>query len=127
MIPVPGVARLKARRRGSLLLVSARERDTVQAADLRFQVERASIAHELRHVCASLLIASGASDVQAAHQMGHSRIETTRNIYGHLFAQDRASLLEALNQAAGRLCAYENHGDGDAETAPLSTPQPYKL
>jgi integrase len=45
-------------------------------------------AHELRHVCASLLIASGASDVQVAHQMGHSKIETTKNIYGHLFAQD---------------------------------------
>ena len=42
-------------------------------------------AHELRHVCASLLIASGASDVQVAHQMGHSKIETTKNIYGHLF------------------------------------------
>jgi integrase len=27
-------------------------------------------AHELRHVCASLLIASGASDTQASHQMG---------------------------------------------------------
>ena len=50
-------------------------------------------AHELRHVCASLLIASGASDVQVAHQMGHSKIETTKNIYGHLFAQDRTAIL----------------------------------
>jgi integrase len=57
-------------------------------------------AHELRHVCASLLIASGASDMQVAHQMGHSKIETTKNIYGHLFAQDRASILDAMNQAA---------------------------
>jgi integrase len=39
-------------------------------------------AHELRHVCASLLIASGATDMQVAHQMGHSRVETTKNIYG---------------------------------------------
>jgi integrase len=31
-------------------------------------------AHELRHVCASLLIASGATDMQVANQMGHSRI-----------------------------------------------------
>jgi integrase len=35
-------------------------------------------AHQLRHVCASLLIASGASDVQVAHQMGHAKIETTK-------------------------------------------------
>jgi integrase len=60
-------------------------------------------AHELRHVCASLLIASGASDIQVAHQMGHSRIETTKHIYGHLFAQDRTSILDAMNQAVSRL------------------------
>jgi integrase len=65
-------------------------------------------AHELRHVCASLLIASGASDMQVAHQMGHSRIETTKNIYGHLFAQDRALILDAMNQTVSRLYAYED-------------------
>ena len=59
-------------------------------------------------MCASLLIASGASDVQVAHQMGHSKIETTKNIYGHLFAQDRALILDAMNQAVSRLYAYEN-------------------
>src|SRR5215471_14718772 len=64
-------------------------------------------AHELRHVCASLLIASGASDIQVANQMGHSRIETTKNIYGHLFAQDRAFMLKAINQAVSRLHIHE--------------------
>jgi integrase len=64
-------------------------------------------AHELRHVCASLLIASGASDIQVANQMGHSRIETTKNIYGHLFAQDRAFILKAINQAVSRLHVHE--------------------
>jgi integrase len=66
-------------------------------------------AHELRHVCASLLIASGASDMQVAHQMGHSKIETTKNIYGHLFAHDQAAILDAMNQAVSRLHAYESH------------------
>jgi integrase len=65
-------------------------------------------AHELRHVCASLLIASGAADTQVAHQMGHSKIETTKNIYGHLFAQDRATILDAMNQAVSRLHVYED-------------------
>ena len=69
-------------------------------------------AHELRHVCASLLIASGASDIQVAHQMGRSRIETTKNIYGHLFAQDRTSILDAMNQAVSRLYAYESQEPG---------------
>jgi integrase len=60
-------------------------------------------AHELRHVCVSLLIASGATDMQICVQMGHSKVETTKNIYGHLFAQDRAAILTALNSAVTRL------------------------
>ena len=72
-------------------------------------------AHELRHVCASLLIASGASDMQVAHQMGHSKVETTKNIYGHLFAQDRTSILDAMNQAVSRLYAYEKADSARAE------------
>ncbi len=80
-------------------------------------------AHELRHVCASLLIASGATDMQVAHQMGHSKVETTKNIYGHLFAQDRASILDAMNQAVSRLYAYETqepgtHGRNDPAAEP---------
>lgn len=73
-------------------------------------------AHELRHVCASLLIASGASDVQVAGQMGHRKIETTKNIYGHLFAQDRQFILEAINAAVSRLYVLEAD-DGEEELA----------
>ena len=40
--------------------------------------------------------------MQVTNQMGHSKIETTKNIYGHLFAQDRAFLLQAMNQAVSR-------------------------
>ena len=43
--------------------------------------------------------------MQVAHQMGHSKIETTKNIYGHLFAWDRAAILDAMNQAVSRLYA----------------------
>ncbi len=66
-----------------------------------------------------LLIASGASDVQVAHQMGHSKIETTKNINGHLFAQHRALILDAMNQAVSRLYAYETEapGEGDRDDA----------
>jgi integrase len=74
-------------------------------------------AHELRHVCASLLIASGASDMQVAHQMRHSKVETTKNIYGHLFAQDRTAILEAMNQAVSRLYAYEAPEPGEEQAA----------
>ena len=41
--------------------------------------------------------------MQVTNQMGHSKIETTKNIYGHLFAQDRAQILKAMNEAVSRL------------------------
>jgi integrase len=68
-------------------------------------------AHELRHVCASLLIASGATDMQVTSQMGHRKIETTKNIYGHLFAQDRGAILKAMNQAVSRLYIQDEKGE----------------
>ena len=74
-------------------------------------------AHELRHVCASLLIASGATDMQVTNQMGHSKIETTKNIYGHLFAQDRAFILKAMNQAVSRLYVQEDSAGKPPEQA----------
>jgi hypothetical protein len=40
--------------------------------------------------------------------MGHSKVETTKNIYGHLFVQDRAFVLDAMNQAVSCLYAYES-------------------
>jgi hypothetical protein len=54
------------------------------------------------------MIASGATDMQVAAQMGHSKIETTKNIYGHLFAQDRAFILKAINEAVSRLYVHED-------------------
>ncbi len=55
--------------------------------------------------------ASGATDMQVTNQMGHSKIETTKNIYGHLFAQDRALILKSMNQAVSRLYVQEDGGD----------------
>jgi hypothetical protein len=42
---------------------------------------------------------------------GHSRVETTKNIYGHLFAQDRQSIMVAMNDAMSRLYAVDDEAD----------------
>jgi hypothetical protein len=39
------------------------------------------------------------------------KIETTKNIYGHLFAQDRAFILEAMNQAVSRLYVEDDSAE----------------
>jgi integrase len=64
-------------------------------------------AHQLRHVAASLLIASGATHTDVMAQMGHSSIATTVNIYGHLFEADRRDLLARLNDKITGLYVVE--------------------
>ncbi len=41
--------------------------------------------HECRHTFASLLIDSGANPKAVQEFMGHSKIQTTFDVYGHLF------------------------------------------
>lgn len=70
--------------------------------------------HELRHVCASFMIGTeGWTDKQIANQMGHAKIQTTINIYGHLFTMDRPRLLEALNARVASLSVIDDGDDQD--------------
>ena len=43
--------------------------------------------HDLRHSCASLLIAQGASSREVMEQLGHSTIVMTLNRYAHIFQE----------------------------------------
>ncbi|WP_203685255.1 tyrosine-type recombinase/integrase, partial [Actinoplanes siamensis] len=77
-------------------------------------------AHELRHIAASILISSGASDYQIQQQMGHASVAVTRKVYGHLFKIDRTELarrvserIETLTEA--ELAEAEKAGNGEAD------------
>jgi integrase len=67
--------------------------------------------HDLRHTCASLLIAQGQSDVFVARQLGHASPSITRDVYSHLFdaAEHAARMREGLEAAYGR--SLERTGD----------------
>jgi hypothetical protein len=59
--------------------------------------------HDLRHTCAALLIAQGAHPKAIQAQLGHSSIQVTLDLYGHLFPDDMdrlASQLDAAHEAA---------------------------
>ena len=71
-------------------------------------------AHDLRHVCAALLIASGLTDVQIAYQMGHASVVTTKTIYAHLFNQDRRLIGKAMSETISRLYAADEAEDAQA-------------
>ena len=53
--------------------------------------------HECRHTFASLLIDSGANPKAVQEFMGHSKIQTTFDVYGHLFPGSRDEVRERMD------------------------------
>jgi len=62
--------------------------------------------HDLRHTCASLLIAQGASVKAVQAQLGHASATVTLDRYGHLFPDE---LQRLAGPAPGRL-RRRHHG-----------------
>lgn len=57
--------------------------------------------HDLRHSCASLLLANGVPMKQIQEWLGHSDFSTTANIYAHLDYQSKLSSAEAMMNGLG--------------------------
>lgn len=57
--------------------------------------------HDLRHSCASLLLANGVPMKQIQEWLGHSDFSTTANIYAHLDYQSKLSSAEAMLSGLG--------------------------
>ena len=57
--------------------------------------------HDLRHSCASVLLANGVPMKQIQEWMGHSDFSTTANIYAHLDYQSKVSSAEAMLAGLG--------------------------
>lgn len=57
--------------------------------------------HDLRHSCASLLLANGVPMKQIQEWLGHSDFSTTANIYAHLDYQSKISSAEAMISGLG--------------------------
>lgn len=55
--------------------------------------------HDLRHTCASLLIAQGAHPKAIQRHLGHSTITITLDRYGHMFPEESDRLADALDTA----------------------------
>lgn len=54
--------------------------------------------HDLRHSCASLLLANGVPLKQIQEWLGHSDFSTTANIYAHLDYRSKISSAQAMEQ-----------------------------
>jgi len=55
--------------------------------------------HDLRHSCASLLAAQGIGAKMVQATLGHANINTTLNIYVHLFDEAKDEVAEAMERA----------------------------
>ena len=57
--------------------------------------------HDLRHSCASLLLANGVSMKQIQEWLGHSDFSTTANIYAHLDYSSKLTSADAMLNGLG--------------------------
>ncbi len=70
--------------------------------------------HELRHSCASLLIASGISMKAVQEWLGHSTFSTTADIYSHLSYSSKLGIADTLSVVFNGNSAPQNDTDADA-------------
>jgi integrase len=76
--------------------------------------------HDLRHTCASLLIAQGAHPKAIQAHLGHSSIQVTMDRYGHLFPDALEHLADRLDAARTHARAHEERIEPGAGLIELS-------
>ncbi len=81
---------------------NARERQEAGRAGRAPAVLLPITLHECRHTFASLLIDSGANPKAVQEFMGHSKIQTTFDVYGHLFPGSRDEVRERMDSYLAR-------------------------
>ena len=62
--------------------------------------------HALRHACASLWIEGGKNPKAIQTLMGHSTIQMTFDVYGHLFPQSREEAAAKLQKGHVRITPF---------------------
>lgn len=76
--------------------------------------------HELRHSCASLLLACGVSMKEIQEWLGHSAISTTADIYSHLNYSSKLNVANTLTNAFGGEMSESDEQDSYETKALLS-------
>jgi len=72
--------------------------------------------HDLRHSCASLLLANGVPMKAIQEWLGHSTFQVTADFYSHLDYQSRISSAEVIANALGGEAETEENEDSNKKT-----------
>lgn len=54
--------------------------------------------HDLRHSCSALLFSRGGTALEAQKYLGHNKIATTQDYYGHVYDEDLSNLAKLLDK-----------------------------
>jgi integrase len=76
--------------------------------------------YDLRHTCASLLIAQGASVKAVQAQLGHATASITLDTCGHLFPSELEALADRLEQARAAALAQRERTQRGPEVVVVS-------
>jgi integrase len=79
---------------------------------VRAGLDPATRWYDLRHTCASLLIARDGSIKAVQAQLGHATASITLNVYGHLFPDELGRLAEGLDETRRQALATPSRPTG---------------
>jgi integrase len=91
------------------------QKDNFMSRVFRPAVKRAGLGgltfHDLRHTCASLMIAAGANPLEVASQLGHKDARLVLQRYGHLYPGASARAAQRLDAITSRADVGEVWGE----------------
>lgn len=106
---------------GDFLIAGAKRSDLVTpervSEMLRRVMEKAGIvgftAHDLRHAHATHLLRSKLSPPAVSRRLGHSKVSTTLDLYGHAIPEDEQVIVDALDKVLRK-----KHGPAEVQLGP---------
>jgi integrase len=74
-----------------------------------------TVCHHLRHTYASILVFEGCSAKAVQTRMGHSKVQTTLDLYGHLWPEDAEKARKAVDRWANGALTGHSEQDGELQ------------
>lgn len=108
-----------ARHKKAIPVANERILATAKLGERPALLPRTLRVYDLRHTCASLMIAEGASIKAVQAQLGHKTATMTLDLYGHLFPDETERLAEQMDRARAVAVAGLSRTENGPAVVPL--------